>query len=192
MKCAGAIQFMWNRGGKKVIDACLQHRSVRHHQVAGKSWESMCNAWRENFVSMCVFSPGDIAGVAHNELQWDTLLWTHLWIHHMHFFAKKWRILSKFSCFALEGGHRRMKRILRNSGGLSLLRGRLGVQVVVDNHPLDDNLAAHGWDAAKRAQYGQRPISVQRYISRTRRQLLTNVQNHQILDRRFRCRKRQM
>ena len=46
-------------------------------------------------------------------------------------FAKKWRILSKFSCFAMEGSHRRLKRVLSNSGGLSLLRGRLGVQVVV-------------------------------------------------------------
>ena len=37
------------------------------------------------------------------------------------------RILSKFACFAMEGSHRRLKRMLRNSGGLSLLRGRLGL-----------------------------------------------------------------
>ena len=42
-------------------------------------------------------------GTAHNELQWGKLLWMHLWIHHMHFLAKKWRILSKFPCFAMEG-----------------------------------------------------------------------------------------
>ena len=36
--------------------------------------------------------------------------------------------------------------MLRNSTGLSLLRGRLGVQLVVDNHTIDDILAAHGWD----------------------------------------------
>ena len=70
------------------------------------------------------------------------------------FFAKKWRILSKFSCFAMEGSHQRLKRMLRNIGVLSLLRGRLGVQVVVDNHTIDDSLAAHGWDATKRAQNG--------------------------------------
>ena len=40
--------------------------------------------------------------------------------------------------------------MLRNSAGLTLLRGRLGVQVVVDNHTSDDGLAAHGWDATKR------------------------------------------
>ena len=79
--------------------------------------------------------------------------------------------------------------MLRNSGGLSLLRGRLGVQVVVDNHTIDDSLAAHGWDATKRAQNGQGPISVQRYASRTGRRLLTDIQHLQTLERRFRCRK---
>ena len=63
--------------------------------------------------------------------------------------------------------------MLRNSWGLSLLRGRLGVQVVVDNHTTDDSLWSHGWDATKRAQNGQGPMSVQRYASRTRRRLLT-------------------
>ena len=90
-------------------------------------------------------------GAAHNELQWGKLLWTHLWIDHMYYFAKKWRMLSKFSCFTMEGSHRRLKRMLRNSGGLSLLRGRLGVQVVVDNHTIDDSLWSHGCDATKRA-----------------------------------------
>ena len=35
--------------------------------------------------------------------------------------------------------------MLRNRGGLSLLRGRLGVQVVVDNHTIDDSLRREGW-----------------------------------------------
>ena len=118
-----------------------------------------------------------------NELQWSKLLWTHLWINHMYFFAKKWRILPKFSCFAMEGSHRRLKRTLRNSAGLSLLQGRLGVLVVVDNHTIDDRLWSHGWDATKRAQHGQGPISVQRYASRTRGQLLTDVQHLQTLVR---------
>ena len=104
-----------------------------------------------------------------NEVPWGKLLWTHLWSHHMYFFAKKWRILSKLACFAMEGSYWRLKCMLRNNAGLSLRRGRLGVQVVVDNHTIDDSLAAHGWDATKRAQNGQRPISVQRYASRTKR-----------------------
>ena len=206
MECAAAIHFMRNRGWKKIIDACLEQPSVRQHQVGGKSWESVCKTWWENFASMCVyawrsawFSGADLwrlrnhsiaMGAAHNELQWGKLLWTHLWIDHMYYFAKKWRILSKFSCFAMEGSHRRLKRMWRNSGGLSLLRGRLGVQVVVDNHTIDDSLWSHGWDATKRAQHGQGPISVQTYASRTRRQLLTDMQHLQTLQRRFRCRKR--
>ena len=82
--------------------------------------------------------------------------------------------------------------MLRNSGGLSLLRGRLGVQVVVDNHTIDDSLAAHGWDATQRALKGQGPISVQRYASRTRRRLLTDMRHLHTLERRFRCRKKQI
>ena len=208
MECAAAIHFMRNRGWEKVMDACLQHPSVRQNQVAGQSWESVCETWWENFASMCVFAwhsawflGADLGRLrrhsiamcaAHNELQWGKLVWTHLWIDHMYFFAKKWRILSKFSCFAMHGSHRRLKSMLRNSGGLSLLRGRLGVQVVVDNHTIDDSLAAHGWDATKRAPNGQGPISVQRYASRTRRRLVTNMQHLQTLERRFRCRKKRI
>ena len=56
MECAAAIHFMRNRGWEKVIDACLQHPGVRHHQVGGKSWEPVCKTWWENFASMCVFA----------------------------------------------------------------------------------------------------------------------------------------
>ena len=206
MECDAAIHFMRNRGWDKIIDACLQQPSVRQHQVGGKSWESVCKTWWEDFASMCVygcrsawFSGANLGllrnhsiamGTAHNELPWGKLLWTHLWIDHMYFFAKKWRILSKFSCFAMEGGHRRLKRMLRNSRGLSLLRGRLGMQVVVDNHTIDDSLWLHGSDATKRAQHGQGPISVQTYASRTRRRLLTDMQYLQTVHRRFRCREK--
>ena len=184
MEYTAAIHFMRNRGWKKVMDASLQHPSVRPHPVLGKTSESVCKTWWEIFASMFMFawrsawfSAADLGrlqrqsiamGVAHNELQWGKLLWRHLSFDHMHFFAKEWRILSKFSCLAMEGSHRRLKRLLCNSGGLSLLRGRLGVQVVVDNDIFHDSQAPHGWDATKRAQNGQGPISVQRYASRTR------------------------
>ena len=100
------------------------------------------------------------------------------------FFAKKWRILSEFCCFAMEGSHRTLKRMLRNSGGPSLLPGRLGVQAVVDKHTIDDRLWLHGWDATKRAQIGQGPMSVQRYASGRRRRILTDMQHLQTLQRR--------
>ena len=80
--------------------------------------------------------------------------------------------------------------MLRNSGGLSLLLGRLVVQVVVDNHTFGDSLWSHGWDATKSAQNGQGPISVQTYASRTRRWLLTDMLHLQTVQRRFRCRKK--
>ena len=48
-----------------------------------------------------------------------------------------------------EGSHRRVKRMLRSSGGLSLLRGKLGPRVAVDNHTIDDTLRREGWDPTK-------------------------------------------
>ena len=56
MECAAAIHFMRNRGWEKIIDACLEQPSVRPHQVGGKSWESVCKTWWENFASMCVYA----------------------------------------------------------------------------------------------------------------------------------------
>ena len=56
MECVVAIHFMRSRGWEKVIDACLQHPSVREQQVEGKSWESVCKTWWENFASMCVYA----------------------------------------------------------------------------------------------------------------------------------------
>ena len=133
MECAATIHFVRSKRWEKVMDACLQHPSVRQHQVVGKNWESVWKTWWENFARMCVFawrsawfSGADLGrlrrhstamGTAHNEHQWGKLVWTHLCIDHM---KKKRRILSKFSRFAMEGSHRRLKR---NSGGQSLLRG---------------------------------------------------------------------
>ena len=75
-----------------------------------------------------------------------------------------------------------------NSGGLTLLRGGLGVQVVLDNHTIDDSLGFHGWEVTKRAQNGQGPMSVQLYASCTRTRPLTDMQQLQTLQRRCRCR----
>ena len=99
MECVAAIHFMRNRGWEKIKDACLQHPIVRHHQVGGESWESVCKMWWENFASMCVYTwcsawfSGAVLGrlwnhsiaigTAHNELLWGKLPWTHLWIHNM-------------------------------------------------------------------------------------------------------------
>ena len=68
-------------------------------------------------------------------------------------FAKKGRILSKLFWFAMEGSHRMLKRMLRTSVGRSPLRGRLGVQLVVDNHTFDDSVVAHS--SIARLEYDQ-------------------------------------
>ena len=119
MECATAIHFMRNMAREKVMDACL-HPSVRQHQVVGKSWQSFCKTLLENFASMCVFawrsawfSGANLGrlprhsvamGAAHNELRYGKFLRKHLSIdHRFFFFAKKWRISSKFSRFAMGG-----------------------------------------------------------------------------------------
>ena len=127
---------------------------------------------------------------AQDELQWGKLLLTHFWIDHMYYFANMLRIVSKFSCFPMEGIHRTLKRMLRNSGGLSLLRRRLRVQVVVDNHTIEDSPWSHGWDATRRAQHGQGPMSLLMHASRTRGRLVTDLQHLRTLQRRFWCRKK--
>ena len=61
---------------------------------------------------------------------------------------------SKFFCFTTEGSHCRLKLMSRNSSGLSLLRNRFGVHLVVDNHTIDDNLRHEGWYVTKRSMRG--------------------------------------
>ena len=129
-------------------------------------------------------------GKAHLVLQWPKLVWSHLWIDHVYFFARKWRILSKFSCFAMEGSHRRPKCMLCNSGGLSLPRGRLLVQVVVDNHTIDDGLRREGWDVTNRSIRGQGPVAVWHLARRARKRALSDLNYVQVLSQRLRRRRK--
>ena len=107
----------------------------------------------------------------------------------MYFFASKWRILSKFSCFAMECSCCRLKRMLRNSGGLNLVRGRLGVHVLVDNHTIDDSLRRKGWDVTKRSMCGQGPVTVRQLARRARKIALSDLNYVHVLTQRFRIRK---
>ena len=104
----------------------------------------------------------------------------------MYFFARKWRILSKFSCFAMEGSHRRLKHMLRKSGGLSLLRSRFVVQIVVDSHTID----REGWDVSKRSMCGQGPVTMRQLATRARKRALSDLNYVNILTQRFRMCKR--
>ena len=100
----------------------------------------------------------------------------------VYFFARKWRI---FSCFAVKGSHRRLKSMLHNIGGRSLLHGRLWVQVVVDNHTIDDSLRPEGWDVTKRSMCGQGPVTVQQLASWARKRALGDLNYVNILTQRF-------
>ena len=130
-------------------------------------------------------------GEAHLVFVWPKLLWSHLWINHKFFFARKWRILSRFSCFAMDGSHRRQNRFARNSGGLSLLRCRLGVQVVVDNHTIDCGLRRERWDVTMGSMPGQGPVNVWQLPSRAPKRALSHLNFVDIVKQCFRVRKRQ-
>ena len=156
LDCAAAVQFMRIRRWEALIRICLEEGGRNNKRVHGGLWGDVRRESWDNFAKMCVYawettwlSGGDEGrlgdysirmGKAHLVLKWPKLQWSHLWIDDMYFLAHKWSIHSKFSCFAMEGSHRRLKRMLRNSGGLSLPHGRLGVQIVVDNHTIDDSL----------------------------------------------------
>ena len=95
-------------------------------------------------------------GARHLDVGWGKTLWTHMWIDHMYAYIARWGTIAKFSCFALEGSHVRLKRLLRNSGGVGFLNDRSGLQCVVDNHTLDDNLRKEGWEVEIRVVTKQR------------------------------------
>ena len=67
----------------------------------------------------------------------------------------------------------RLKRLLRNSGGVSLLNDRSGLQCLVDNHTLDDNLRNEGREVESGVvtkQRGlQRPCTTWSHVRRERK-----------------------
>ena len=206
LECAAAVQFMRTQRWEALITLCPEEGGMNNKRVGGRLWGDVCRKWWDNFAKMCVYawqtgwlSGGDVGrlrecsirmGKAHLVLGWPKLPWSHLWIDHMYFFVRKWRILSKFSCFAMEGNHRRLKRMLRNSGGLSLSRDRLGVQVVVDNHTIDDSLRREGWDVTKRSMRGQGPVTVRQLAGRARKRALSDLNYVHVLSQCFKVRKR--
>ena len=108
----------------------------------------------------------------------------------MCFFARKWRILFKFGCFAMEGSHCRLKYMLRNSRGVNLPCGRPGVQVVVDNHTIVDSLRPEGCDVTKRSMRGQRPVVERQLARRARKRALSDLNYTHGLSQCFKIRKR--
>ena len=205
LECAAAVQLMRTRRWEALIVVCLEEGGINNKRDGGRPWEDVCRQWWDNFAKTCTYawrtswlSGADLGrlrecsiamGKAHLLLERPKLLYSHLWIDHMYFFARQWRNLSKFSCFAMKGSHRRLKRMWRNSAGLSLLCGRLGVQVAVDHHTIDDSLRAEGWDIAKRSMRGQGPLTVQQLARRARKRTLSDLNYVHTLSPCFSCRK---
>jgi hypothetical protein len=123
--------------------------------------------WFTGFAKTCKyarqtapFTPGDLEdmlgalrgmGGVHTDLGFKVVYWAHMWIDHMYAYAYKWKILSVFSCFRMEGSHKELKGHLKNSGGVTGApimggNGINGLQGVLNGNTLDISLAARGYN----------------------------------------------
>ena len=184
LEASAAVHFMRAGRFSLVVTACegLLGPEDATKPCEGVPWNDRCTQWWEAFALWCKYAwQSDFLtgahlsnlreacvtmGRNHNALRFPKLLWSHLWIDHIYAYARRWRTLSKFSCFIVEGSHRRFKRMLRNSGGISVLKQRSGLQVVVDNHTVDDSLCLVGWDVTSRAAKTQVAIGKNLYWKR--------------------------
>ena len=201
LECTSAVHLMRNKGWETLIDQCVHNGWMDGGRVAGQLWVDVCRKRWTSFSAIVVYAwqtrwftwgglkrlrDYNIAIVkAHILLQWGKSLWSHLWIDHMYFFARQGRPFCKLACFAMEGSHRRLKCMVRNSGGLSLLQ-----QVVVDNHTIDESLCREVWGPTKRSMRGQGPISVRLLAALARSKALSDLGYVKALQQRFQARKR--
>ena len=116
---------------------------IGNHQVGGRAWVDVCREWWEAFAAMAHVAWKDeflsgpeqrallqrqrTIGARHLDLGWGKTFRTHMWIDHMYAYVARWGTIARFSCFALEGSHVRLKRLLGNRGGVSLLNDRSGL-----------------------------------------------------------------
>ena len=77
-----------------------------------------------------------------------------------------------------------------NSRGPSLLNGRLGVRVEVDNHTIDNNLRREGWDVTERFLRGEGPVIVRQLARLAHKRKLSDLNYAHILIQRFSILKR--
>ena len=166
MEAAAAVHFVRNASYTLLLDWARDYGRMGGVMCGTAPWLDVCREWWVAFAGSAdyvwrstPFSGADLRslrtfatdmGHAHVKLGFGVHLWPHLWVDHVWAYAARWRMLARFSCFAMEGSHRRLKRMLRNSGGVSILRDRLGLQNVVDNSTIDDSLLREGWDVGAR------------------------------------------
>ena len=173
-EATATVHFMQSGLWGALVAVLEAEPGMRGHTIdvdGGMLWGDACRAWWSSFAATCslVWQTRFLDGAQlqelwescttmarlHKALGFSIVLWSHLWIDHLYAFARKWRTVARFACFVVEGSHRRLKRMLRNSGGVGLLRGKSGLQVVIDNHTVDDSLLHLGWDVAQRAGKAQ-------------------------------------
>ena len=65
-----------------------------------------------------------------------------------------------------------------------------GVQVVVDNHTIDDTLRQEGWDVTKRSMRRHGPVTLLQLARCARKSALSDLNYVHVLPQRFRLRKR--
>ena len=135
----------WGTWPGKVISVLGRDPLQRASQQCSARWPEMRDLFFQTHWSAIV----DLYGMPHA---------AYMWVHHMYAYVARWGTIARFSCFALEGSHVRLRRLLRNSGRVSLLNDRSGLQCVVDNHTLDDNLRKEGWEVESRSVTKQRGI----------------------------------
>ena len=145
---------------------------IEGHNVGGRPWVDVCRdwwgaftamakvAWNRDFVSgheqRALCKQQLTMGARHRDLGWSKFLWRHMWIGHMFAYLCRWGTLARFSCFALEGSHTQLKRLVRKSGGVSLRHYKSRLQGVVDSHTLHDHLRKEGWEVTSSALTKQR------------------------------------
>ena len=172
VEAAAAVHFVKNGRYAVLLDWAREYGRLAGVNCGGGLWLTVCGDWWTAFARSgdfawrsAHFSGAELRelrqvletlGRAHRQLGFSVTLWTHLWVDHMYVYAVRWRVLGRFACWAMEGSHRRLKRMLRNSGGVSVLRERLRLQNVVDNGTIDDSLLRENWDVSARALTTQR------------------------------------
>ena len=118
--CAAAVQFRRTRRWEALFTICVEEGGMNHKRVGADYGVMFVGSGGTTLPSrLCMHGkldgcPGGGVGrlrecsirmgKAQLVLEGPKLLWSHVWIDHMYFFARKWRILSKISCFAHGGG----------------------------------------------------------------------------------------
>ena len=125
LEATTAVYFMRHNMWEVLLSKLEETGEMATWVVDGLLWVSLCRKWWGAFQVGCRFAwqsaffsgaalwelreASCTMGDVHLTLGFSKVLWSHLWIDHMYTFARKWRNLANFACFAMEGSHRRLK-----------------------------------------------------------------------------------